>query len=117
MSGPLDYQSPQPTPRGRVVGTFLMGLGAALVTGFACGSLLGGVYERYSNGFNAAPKPMPPHVTFITRAIVVGLLVALFGLAGWMQHRGRRGFLPGVIVGLGLILLPVGWCFVVLDKG
>ena len=91
---------------------FRVGLLASLVT---CGVCFGAMFfagvHYYEN------EQRPPTVARVTLGTTAVALVLLTLLGFRAQRRsGSRGYLVGVILGIGLSALPLGLCFYVLGS-
>jgi hypothetical protein len=94
----------------------LGGFAVALVICGVCFAGLFGVGALLSNE-SGSSRLSPPHVAlaWFSLAAVTGVLV---GVVWWAirayRRRGRTGFLAGMLLGVGLCLLPLGLCYAII---
>ena len=87
---------------------FWTGLTVSLLTCGVCFALLFFATFAYIEADASQPQPWAWVAMVTTVVAVVGLLA----VAVIAQRRGSmRGFLAGVLLGIGLTALPVGFCF------
>jgi len=103
---PLDYARPR-GPAGGVpfIGQMAIGFGAFVV--MCVVTLLAGAIGASAWGSSTTLVPVVAGVLVLGLPI---LLLAVLTIVTWRRWRWR-GFLVGVLVGLGLVLLAAGLCF------
>jgi FtsH-binding integral membrane protein len=91
----------------------LGGFGVAMVICGACFAGLFGVGMLFSNA-GGPSSPSRPHaaLAWLSLAVVTAILV---GVVWWAirahRRRARTGFFVGMLIGVGLCLLPLGLCY------
>jgi hypothetical protein len=93
----------------------LGGFGVAVLVCGACFGLLFAVGAQMSNnGSSGRSSGLHPAFAWAALTAVTAILV---GLVWWAfrahRRRARTGFLVGMLIGVGLALLPLGLCYVI----
>jgi FtsH-binding integral membrane protein len=95
----------------------LGGFAVAVVICGACFAGLFGVGAAFSNGGPSSPSR--PHVALAWLSLVV-VTAVLVALVWWAirahRRRARTGFFVGMLIGVGLCLLPLGLCYAIIGE-
>lgn len=114
----LAYRDVREDRKGSTKRFLLQMLGGFALSVVICGACFAGLFGVGALFSNEAPSnPSRPHIVFawLSLAVVTGILVALVWWAIRAQRRrGRTGFLAGMLLGIGLCLLPLGLCYVII---
>ena len=94
----------------------LGGFGVAVLICGACFALLFAVGARFENESSRNSNTRP--AALVGWGSLTAVTIVLVALVWWAiqahRRRGRTGFLVGMLIGVGLSLLPLGLCYTII---